>query len=202
MGRFYRTDIDIYYIDEYGEHHPLPFAFYASKPRFGWTLPEGVSQTAFIFEMRTRYPKSYTVLGEPVFTSAYLYSGTVQSPFTEYECYKSITYNPDTQQIIGTWHGSCEVRLRIFDANGNEYCTHGKLPSGSPSYAWELMEDGTPNRQNRLWGSQDDRYYFCFDPDIDDRRNIDNSSPICLKRLGAATPTRSRFPTPPSLTRD
>ena len=172
MGSFYQTDIEIFYIDDFGEHYPLPCALHASKPKFGWILPEGVQQVSFKFEIRTQYPKNYTRNGEPVFTSAYRSSGTVANPIPEYQCDPSMTTRLDdnVQESIGTWYGTCEVRLRIFDSAGNEYCTHAKTTTDT--YDWERQQDGTVDRQYRKWGSHNNAYYFCFDDSVRDERNL------------------------------
>ena len=152
MARFYNTDIKIFRIDDFGEQHPLPCAFYASKPKFGWTLPEGVEQVAFRFEMRTRYPKNYVRDGVPVNTCAYFSSGRIASPLAEYKCETSITtrLNNGVQETIGTWLGTCEVRLTVFDPAGNEYCTHARTTTDTYDFEAE--------RQYKKWGSHNNAY--------------------------------------------
>lgn len=178
MGRTYTKNIEIFYIDEEGERHPLPYAFYTPKPTFGWTLPEGVTQVSYRFEMRSRYPKNYTVNGEPVFTCAYMSSGLKHSHETQHTAHASIIQRQEGNIVepIGTWQGTCEVRLRIYDADGNEYTTHEPLGaySGSYPYDWELAENGQLNKQNRKWDSLNDGYYFCFGSDIVERKNTPN----------------------------
>lgn len=174
MGKVYTKDIDIYYVDEYEIERKLPCAFYESKPRFRWTLPRGVVQKGFIFEMRTRYPKNYTVLEAPVYRCGYMFSGVQNSAIQEYQVYTSIIYKEtdgiETDSTYDTWHGTCEVRLRIFGTDGNEYSTHAVAPYDT-TYDFEIHADGTLNSQNRLWGSKNNAYYFCFDPEINRKFN-------------------------------
>lgn len=188
MGKVYTKDIDIYYIDEYEIERRLPCAFYESKPRFRWTLPRGVIQKGFIFEMRTRYPKNYTVLGEEVNRCGYMYSGMQNSAIQEYQTRTSIIYKEmdgiQTDSTYDTWHGTCEVRLRVFGTDGNEYSTHSVAPY-TTTYDFEIHADGTPNGQNRMWGSKNNAYYFCFDPQIDTKFNVTSANLVFNSALDA-----------------
>ena len=58
---------------------------------------------------------------------------------------------------INNWAGICEVRLRVFDDNGSEYCSHDIILDGS---TYDFERD---HPQYRYWGSRNDGYYFCFD---------------------------------------
>lgn len=179
MGKVLTKEIEIYYVDEYEIERKLPCAFYESKPRFRWTLPRGVVQKGFIFEMRTRYPKNYTVLEQEVNRCGYMFSGMQNSVSQEYRVYTSIIYKEtdgiQTDSTYDTWHGTCEVRLRIFGTDGNEYSTHAVAPYDTV-YDFEIHADGAPNSQRRLWGSKNNAYYFCFDPEINKKFNVTSAN--------------------------
>ena len=191
MSDFKQTDIEIYYIDENEVEHPLPYAFFSDKPKFGWRAPKGFSQDSFIFEMRSALPKSYSItingVASPQNTCTYWFSGRQKTSKTEYRCETGASIiNPNEGDVdnvsnIGmseTWNGVCEVRLRLFDADGNELCTHGKTDE---KYDFErtvvidannVISSLVPNPQYRKWGSTDDRFYYCYDTDLDIHNGI------------------------------
>lgn len=195
MSDFKQTDIEIYYIDENEVEHPLPYAFFSDKPKFGWRAPKGFSQDSFIFEMRSALPKSYSITINGVAhqqnTCTYWFSGRQKTSKTEYRCetgasiINSNAGNADNVSNIGmsgTWNGVCEVRLRLFDADGNELCTHGKTDE---EYDFErtvvidannVISSLVPNPQYRKWGSTDDRFYYCYDTDLDIHNGIRSAS--------------------------
>ena len=195
MSDFKQTDIEIYYIDENEVEHPLPYAFFSDKPKFGWRVPKGFSQDSFIFEMRSALPKSYSItingVVSPQNTCTYWFSGQQKTSKTEYRCdagasiINSNAGDADNVSNIGmseTWNGVCEVRLRLFDADGNELCTHGKT---GEKYDFErtvvidannVISSLVPNPQYRKWGSTDDRFYYCYDTDLNIHNGIKSAS--------------------------
>lgn len=194
MSDFHQTDIEIYCIDDNEVEHPLPYAIYSDKPKFGWRTPKGFSQDSFIFEMRSVLPKSYSLTINGIVsqqnTCTYWFSGQQKTSKTEYRCEtgaSTINSNTGTVNnvsnlgITETWNGVCEVRLRLFDANGNELCTHERTDE---IYDFErtvvidshnVISALSPNPQYRKWGSTNDRLYFCYDTDLNIHNGIESA---------------------------
>lgn len=195
MSDFKQTDIEICYIDENEVEHPLPYAFFGDKPKFGWRVPKGFSQDSFIFEMRSALPKSYSItingIAHQQNTCTYWFSGQQKTSKTEYRCdagasiINSNTGDANSVSNIGmseTWNGVCEVRLRLFDVEGNELCTHERTDE---TYDFErtavidannVISSLTPNPQYRKWGSTNDKLYFCYDTDLNIHNGIKSAS--------------------------
>ena len=191
MSDFKQTDIEIYYIDDNELEHPLPYALFSDKPKFGWRTPKGFTQDSFIFEMRSALPKSYSLTINGTVsqqnTCTYWFSGQQKTSKTEYRCETgSSIINPNAGDVnsvsnLGmseTWNGVCEVRLRLFDANGNELCTHERTDE---TYDFErtvvidehnVISSLVPNPQYRKWDSTNDRFYYCYDTDLDIHNGI------------------------------
>lgn len=169
MATVTELDIRIGYLPMKGRFHALPYAFYESNPVFSWEVPAGVRQHSYVFEMRTAYPVHYHGDTEDApkkcayYSSGLVYSSTPQHKLTLSMNSMVVDGVPTT---VATWLGLCEVRLRIYDANGNEYTTHGISDDGEV-YDFEVDESGNPFPQYRKWGAQDDRYYFVYDSSID-----------------------------------
>lgn len=143
-------DISIYYVQK-GYKNLLPYAFYHENPTFRWDVPSDIKQSSFIFEMRTINKVLYS--DGKTYDCAYYNSGKVQSTISQH----SISIQ---SLILSTWQGACEVRLRIFDKDENEYTTHEIITDGT-TYSFEK-----DNPQYRKWGSRNDGLYFCYDSTI------------------------------------
>lgn len=173
-NRTSQVDFKISRIAPGGVDVPLPCAFYESTPAFRWKIPEGVDQVAYCFEMRTFHPKQRM---DGTYRCAYYNSGLVQSSANVHR----LSFSMNTQTVDGipstvaTWLGLCEIRLRLFDKNGNEYTSHEPVYDGTVyNFEVETVVDGngdvigeTPKPQGRRWGTRDDGMYFVFDNVID-----------------------------------
>lgn len=187
MANFTQQDIRIWYVDDNGREHPLPYAFHDSTPCFRWEVPTGFRQRKFIFEMRTTTAKEYSLVinGEPQEQNMCLYwnSGVKTSTVNEYRCSESVSvmsdYSSDVTMvgINERWLGLCEIRLRIIDQQDNEICTHAKT---TDAYDFErkpvidqhnMISQVMPDPQGRKWGSMNDSVHFFYDNDIDRQIN-------------------------------
>ena len=143
-----------------GISYPLPYAFFDKKLKFTWDLPVGLEQKSYIFEMRTVDPILYS--DGDTYMCAYYSSTRVYSSNN----FHSIdTINGETIDI-DNWAGVCEIRLRVFDENGFEYCSHEMITDGS---TYDFEQD---HPQYRCWDSRNDNLYFCFDAISDNQLNL------------------------------
>jgi hypothetical protein len=92
---------------------------------------------------------------------AYYSSGKIKTNIPEHK----ISINLDAE----TWNGCVEVRLRIYDNDDNEYCTH------SMDYS-NIYDFEQGYNQFRAWGIRNKNYYFCFDSNINTLVNSYNFS--------------------------
>ena len=68
----------------------------------------------------------------------------------------------------------CEIRVRVFDAYGNEVCSHGE---SQEKYSWERDDQtGDSRPQGRQWDSKNDGYYFVYDNPIERLLNEETAS--------------------------
>ena len=179
-----QADLEVSLVEASGLENPLPCAFYESRPTFKWTVPAGFTQFSYDFEMRTMYPVLYS--DGMTYRCAYYNSGVVVSPYPTHR----LTFSMNSQTIAGqtstvsTWLGVCEVRIRLFDKDGNEYTTHERVTDGTMyDFEVETVYDGngdvigqTPKPQLRRWGSRNDGYYFCYDESIDKFLNSERTA--------------------------
>jgi len=111
----------------------LPFAFDfqgGSNENSGFNLnikwETDISQNAYILELRgtTEYEREADQqIGLPYYNSGKRYTQEKQCVITE---------------LNNHWAGLVEIRLRIFDENGNEHCTHTRTNN---IYEFEKTED-------------------------------------------------------------
>ena len=158
MPTITQQDFRIYYVSDDGERHPLPYPFHDGNPMFAWDLPDGVEQSSYIFEMKTRYRVDRS---DGQHKCAYYNSRTIGSTDTRHRCF----FGSQTSSLSEVWNGSCEVRLRVIDKSGNVFCTHH--PSDTACYDFEEDVDQhgnvVPNPQHLLWDRKMDGCYFVFD---------------------------------------
>lgn len=139
-------------------YYALPYATNEITPTFRWDVPYGIGQYAYVFEMRTMTPKK---LSNGQTLCAYYSSGKIKTNIPEHK----ISINLDAE----TWNGCVEVRLRVYDNDDNEYCTH------SMDYS-NIYDFEQGYNQFRAWGIRNKNYYFCFDSNINTLVNFYNFS--------------------------
>ena len=142
-------DFKISYEDN-GIKYPLPYALFQKKLKFTWETPPRVQQHSYIFEMRTIDPILYN--DGKTYMCAYYSSARV---YSNDKFHYIDTVNGETIDI-DNWAGVCEIRLRIFDKEGAEYCSHDIILDDT-TYDFQI-----DHPQYRHWGSRNDGYYFCF----------------------------------------
>ena len=176
------VDFRIWRVASGGLDDPLPCAFYESTPAFRWSVPEGFDQVSYCFEMRTFQPK---LRSDGTYRCAYYNSGVVESSSNLHR----LSFSMSSQTIDGitrtvaTWLGLCEVRIRIFDKNGNECTSHEHVNDGTVyDFEVEAVLDGngdvigeTPKPQGVRWGTRNDGMYFVFDDAIDTSVNMNRA---------------------------
>lgn len=103
-----------------GISHPLPAASSADTPAFGWEIPAGAFQAAYILELRAE-------------GSGLLYSsGRVASATPAHRVSESLP--------LATWAGLVEVRLRLYNVMGELVATTHYYADSSPT--WHSDADG------------------------------------------------------------
>ena len=143
-----KTEVSLQF---FGINYVLPYTCNDNILLFKWTLPIGLKQSSYMFQMKTRYPVYYS--DGQTYMCAYYNSGIVRSVQPKHK----LASDSSGQLLdLNTWRGSCQIRITIFDEKDNQYCTH--------QYTDNIYDFERNNPRYRKWDSRNDNYYFCFYP--------------------------------------
>lgn len=118
---------------------------------------DNVQQKAYILELRSsvKHRRSDGGYGLNYYSSGLKYSKN------NYHIIPASNFNT-------SWKGLCEVRLRLFDYNDDEYCTHEE--TYTDYYEFEKVKKGNSYVQApqfRKWGITNPSYYFVMQDEIE-----------------------------------
>ena len=131
-----------------GELTPFPAVFSSKQPVICWDLPEGIIQTSYCLELKT---KDKTILSSGQEGYAYYSSGLIYSNET---CHKILF-----EMFPEIWGGVVECRVRMFDEDGRTiFSTHQTT---------SLEYDFEPVAQGFSWNSDYDGYFLLMDSDAE-----------------------------------
>lgn len=140
--------LKIYIKDEFGNLNPLPYPISNTSPVFVWDVPQGITQSKFCLELKTKDP---VTLSNGSIGYAYYNSSLVTSSSPEHQISLDMYQN--------VWRGIIEVRIRLYDIRGNLiYSTHTET---SQEYSFE------PTPQGYSWDSDYDGYYYLLDDEVE-----------------------------------
>lgn len=128
----------------------------------------GIVQKSYILEMRGTTPhlRSDGEIGLPYYNSGKVNTG---------EAYHHIT-----GALNQNWLGLVEIRLRVFDAYGNEYCTHDQTNDIYEFEKSKIKGEWRSTPQYRLWGIKNEKYYFVLYLDAYNQINFSNQTTMLM----------------------